>query len=141
MHEGIELVRIAVDDEDDSWQVELGATNGRYSVRQQFYARSTDFETFTEALVRFGDTPQDTAQITFGEDKDDWSHFVSIRAYVWKPTGAAAIHVIAKNRSVPPHEESGSFFIECEAAAVNRFGEELRRWLDHPEVPLEWRVV
>jgi hypothetical protein len=128
----VEFVLIAQDPDDNSWQVELRASNGRLAVEQEFYATREHFEPLVSGLRRFGETTSDEALLEFGEDSENWAYFIQLRAFIYFPTGNAALEIVAVNRSGDPYGQRANFFILTEVAALNRLGDELGRWLESP---------
>ena len=140
VHENeLALTLISEDRDDDYWQLELRASNGRVTVKQELYAYREHFEPFADALQRFGTRPSDTAILEIGKDSDNWAYFIRLRVFFYSLSGNAAIQVIAKNRSAEPYGQSAEFFLRTEVATLNRLGKELVRWLNEPWSSFSWQ--
>jgi hypothetical protein len=135
----LQFVLIAQDPDDDSWQLDLRASNGRVSVAEEFYAGREHFEPFAASLQRFGTRSTDEAIFQIGKDTPEWAHYIRLRAFIYSGAGAAALEVTAKSGSTAPYNRACEFFIRTEVAAINRLGTELERWVADPWSVFSWQ--
>ena len=122
----IEIKRLSIDADDGLWFCRLVASNGHYSMTQEFYAVPDFFRDFARNLRRFGKTLRDEAILEAG--KEDETQFFRVRAFFYSGVGRAAVEVRSSDGSAAPYRTRAEFSIECETADVNRLGEQLEEW-------------
>jgi hypothetical protein len=137
VNEGISFTRLPYDD--SAWHVEVRASSGTYSAAQEFYVYPADLAAFSQRLIAFPRDIRDEVRYELGSRTENWAYYLLLRAFVYDSVGHAALEFAADNRcSIPGHAQA-SFFIPCEAAALNRLGEQLHAWTRHSDEPLNWK--
>jgi hypothetical protein len=59
-----------------------------------------------------------------------------LRAFLYDSVGHDAIEFAADNHRAVPWQGQARLFIQCEAATINRLGDDLEAWTRHPDAPL-----
>jgi hypothetical protein len=120
------------------WHVEIGASNGSFSGKQDFYTYPEDLETLGSDLCKFPKSAQDEVRFELGDRTGKWAYFILIRAFLFDSVGHAAIEFSTGNNSTPPNHSQASFFIRSEVASINHLGQQLRTWIISHDSPLIW---
>ena len=128
-----------VDPEPDEgvYQMEMLASNGRFSATQELYLTPEDFGDFSEALTHFPRNRHE--QITFEVGKPIQFDHVRLTVRIVDNTGHPVIEVVVSNAGKDQHRAEAVFNIPCEVAAINRLGAELKRWISAPDRPMMWQ--
>jgi hypothetical protein len=132
----ISLRRLPYDD--TSWNIDLHATNGRYSAALEFYSDPRQLRYFAERLTSFGGRLSDDARLEFGSGQENTAYQFLIRAYCWDAAGHAAVEILLDNKERAPYGARANFHILCDAASINRFGGQLHDWSQSSVEPLVW---
>jgi hypothetical protein len=132
------LARLPYDDMD--WHVDLRATNGDFTARQDFYLNPQTLAEFAVGLGSFPKALGDEVRFEIGAPTGNWVCHVLMRAYLYDAAGHSALEFVINNRGAPPVRRQSSFHIVCEAAAINRLGAELQSWLTKTTTPFIWEV-
>ncbi|HEY0106435.1 MAG TPA: hypothetical protein VGB91_10155 [Rhizomicrobium sp.] len=141
MHEAaLRLTTIGENDpEDGVLQVELAATDGRFSAAAGFYTNAEYFSDFARALMDFPKTRADQAVFEIGSLTGNANCYARLRVYLRDELGHVAVEVQIDNRREDHHRAKAMFNIHCEAAASNRLGDSLLRWISAPGQPMIWQ--
>jgi hypothetical protein len=122
--------------EPEMWHVELAASDGDFSVRQEFYANVADIVAFGTALQAFPRGVDDEAILEAGRKDPAWAHWVALRAYLYDRTGHAGVTVDVGNNAKEPYRREARFTIRCEVASLNRLGQAVVAWMRGDEQTL-----
>jgi len=140
MRKGFLSIR-AFDYEEPPLHVEVFASNGSHSARQDFYCGLEDLENFGRALTSFPSTLEAEARLEVGDRNARSAHFVLLRAYVYDIRGHTALEVELIRNFTNPNGAAAHFHIPCEAASLNRLGQDLLAWCRDRTGTLEWQVA
>ncbi|MDR3403297.1 MAG: hypothetical protein P4L99_12440 [Chthoniobacter sp.] len=134
--EGISITRFPYDDY--AWHVQLRASNGSIATTIDFYTQPDDLKPFASALGAFPRGPGDEACFEVGSDLGRWAYHIYLRAYGFDSVGHSALEILTDNRTEPPDHARVHFAIRCEAASLNRLGNQLSQWIQNSDEPLHW---
>ena len=134
----IELEKVWTDD-DEMVQIELRASNDSQHCEQDFFAYPDDLAEFANELRTFPKNTEHSVTFEYGSDPKYYCH-LALSAKVLDQVGHSALEVNADNRLAPPLEAQAHFYLPCEAATVNRLGEQLASWAEAMDGPFrfEW---
>ncbi len=138
MNEGISISRLPYDD--PAWHVQLHASNGAIATTIDFYTQHQDLEPFATALNAFPRCFRDEAIFELGSDLGRWAYHVYLRAYAFDSVGHSALEILTDNRTAAPDHARVHFAIRCEAASLNLLGNQLLKWIENPDQPLQWNA-
>lgn len=128
-------------DEIDMLRLELTASNDVQVGTQDFYAYPETLAEFGKKLVCFPENHGDVVMIEYGMEPNYYCYF-RISAVVLNSHGYSALEVKFNNRLKPPAKAECHFFLPCEPAIINAFGQKLIDWSNKQmEEPLrhEWK--
>ena len=123
-------------------QLEVTASNDAQVGMQDFYAYPETLIEFGKNLANFPKSHSDVAMIEYGMEPDYYCYF-SLSAVVLNSRGHSALEIKFNNRLDPPVKAECHFFLPCEPATVNAFGQKLLDWSKRMEEPLhhEWKNI
>ena len=83
---------------------------------------------------------KDFIRIEYGEEPDFYCYFL-FSAFIWDSVGSAAFELKVDSRQDIPSKSACHFYLSCEVAVINDFGEKLSAWIENPTEPLryEWK--
>ena len=116
------------DSEDDTPHVEIFVEHEGYAARQDTYAERSQFAEFGRALQEFPQTLKQEVVFESGSPSPKWSCHILLRAFVADASGHTVLEVRISNNGTGQHHSSAHFYIPCEAAGLNRFGQSLESW-------------
>src|ERR1700730_18240057 len=136
---GISLRRWKFDD--PAWHIQLTASNGAFQAQQEFYAWPEELGKFGNQLTSFPRELNPDTEVRFehGSREGNWAYFILLRAFIANSVGAAAIEVNICNRGTVLHHAEANFFISCEVASINHFGNEICAWIANSDCVLAWK--
>ena len=137
-HDGIEFHRFPYDD--SAWHVELRAHNHAFSAAQEFYTHAEDLRVLGVQFADFTGEFGTEVRFELGDRTGKFAHYILLRAFSYDSVGHAALEFAGGNCGQPPYRAEASFSIFCDVAGINRLGEQLRLWAEHPIEPLLWTV-
>ncbi|MES2707668.1 MAG: hypothetical protein V4726_13830 [Verrucomicrobiota bacterium] len=135
---GISLRRFGYDDE--CWKVEVTASNGRFAATFDFYTHPMELAPFAEALLTFPRDVHDEAKFEQGAHSSEPAYHLLIRSFLYDGPGHSAIEFAVHDHPARRFTPSAHFYVPAEAAAINRLGQKLLRWLQCADEPLSWRA-
>jgi hypothetical protein len=115
-------------DADEMLQLDLAASNDAQVGKQDFYAYPEQIETFARELTSFPKNIEHVVIFEYGKDPQFYCH-VRISAVVLDRRGHSAFEVSFNNRLNPPLKSQCLFYMACDPAVINTFGQALLTWL------------
>jgi hypothetical protein len=120
-------------DEEGTWHLAVGASDGQYSATQECYCRPDDIAELARCLQAFPRSATDEVRFDAGSKDPGWAHWVSLRFFLYDRAGHAGMLVDVGNHSVEPYQQEARFTIRCEVSTLNRLGKRLAAWASERE--------
>src|ERR1700753_2039818 len=116
--------RIRKLDEDpyDAPHVELSISGEGLAARQDSYVDDEEWLEFGKALQSFPKNVEHRVSFENGAPEGRYYCYILLRAFVYDGVGHSALEVKIRNQSQPPYGASAHFYVQCEAATLNRMG-------------------
>ena len=136
----VEIELLGTDDDSMLFLV-VYAKSESHSVAHESYVYPDELRTFAASLRAFPRSLGDEVVFETGSRAPEWAGFLSLRAYVLRPTGHSALAVEAMQRGDTLRTSESTFAIGALPADLNRLGAELEQWLADPSrrLVVSWR--
>ena len=122
----IEIERIWTD-HDEMVQLDICASNGNQSGKQDFYIYPEDFISFAKQLQKFPVSIKDEVKIEYGIPPNYYC-YLCLGAIVIDNLGHSAFMFKFNNRLAIPNLAEMLFYMKSEPATINVFGKKLEAW-------------
>jgi hypothetical protein len=126
--------------EDDVWLVVLDVSDGEYRITQEFYTHPSDLVDLANRCRAFPQHRHDEVVFKLGSNDACWAYWVFLRAFLFDTAGHAAISIDVGTNGDELRRRFATFAIACDVASVNRFGMDLREWIEEPSEPMRTRL-
>ncbi len=125
-------------------ELQVQASNGRYTGDINFYCAVDDLQEIGQSLIEFPSKVPDEYRYEYGSDdptKRWYSHFM-LRAYTTDAVGHCALQLVMNLNRAEPDEGSCSFSIKVEEAAqICRLGRLFQRLREKPATSFRWTLA
>ena len=124
-------------------QLEVEASNTRQKGYLVYYSSASDLADIGKALSDFPTNDLDEFLYELGSEDPEqrFAHYLRLRFFMTRPTGASGIEVHFSNNEPAPFRELTAFTIPCEVAGLNRLGALFSRFRLLEHTVLEWDGV
>lgn len=127
-------------DEYDAPHVEVSVSGSGFAARQDSYIEDDEWVEFGTALKAFPQHLEHEVTFENGAREGKYYCYILLRALVYDGLGHSALEVKISNHLTPPHSAAAHFYIQCEAAALNRLGESLEKISTRFSVPANFSI-
>jgi hypothetical protein len=106
-------------------QIDLFASNGRFSARSDFYCSVDNLSEIGAALRSFPKHLGDEYVYVYGSEDPDkkFYRYIKLRAYTVGSAGKCAIQITINTNDAEPEEGRSNFSIQAYPIAINKLGE------------------